>query len=104
MLKNAIGIRKKHFPRRFRALFGVTPKTTAYIWNKMGAKIPATASPQHLLWAFLFLKVYSSENVHAIIAGVDEKTFRKWAWTFVNLIASLDLVSLEVGLFFVNTN
>jgi hypothetical protein len=39
----------------------------------------------------MFMKLYCSETVHCIIAGgeVDEKTFRKWSWIFVDAIAAL---------------
>lgn len=55
--------------------------------------MPQTTRPIHLLWGLLFLKVYGSEKTHLTIARVDAKTFRKWSWYFVRLLADLDLVS-----------
>ena len=44
-----------------------------------------------MLWGLMFLKIYASEGVLATLAGgVDEKTFRKWAWRFVDAIADLE--------------
>ncbi|KAH9118088.1 hypothetical protein LEN26_012265 [Aphanomyces euteiches] len=53
---------------------------------------PVGSRDEHLLWAMLFLKVYSSENVHATIAAVDEKTFRKWSWAILEALASLNVI------------
>ena len=79
--------------RRFRGLFGVSPDICAAIWNKLRMLLPRGAAPAHLLWALLFLKNYSTEHVNSVIAGVDEKTFRKWCWAFVKLISNLGIVS-----------
>lgn len=78
--------------RRFRSLFGVSPSTCAHVWQAMRNEIPPGGRPIHLLWALLFLKVYSTENVNSLISGADEKTFRKWTWIFVELIADLEVV------------
>ena len=43
----------------------------------------------HLLWALMFLKLYTAECVLASIAAVDEKSYRKWAWAFVDAVADL---------------
>ena len=79
--------------RRFRGIFGVSPETCASLWNLIGEKAPSGSVPVHLLWALLFLKSYSTEHVNSVIAGVDEKTFRKWSWTFVGLLSDLKIVS-----------
>lgn len=57
----------------------------------MGTFAPIT-NPHHLLWTLLFLKSYSTETIHAIIAMVDEKTFRHYIWHIINEIAALNLV------------
>ena len=44
----------------------------------------------------MFMKIYGKEkNLFTLAGGVDKKTFRKWAWIFVNAIAELkaDVVS-----------
>ena len=97
--------------RKFRSHFGTTSIVCAIIWKKIyddenTAQHLKGAKPEHLLWCLLFLKVYSGEAVHASLVGCDEKTFRKWAWTFVTAIADMhdDFVSviLIVVMFFTN--
>jgi uncharacterized protein (DUF2336 family) len=46
-------------------------------------------SPRYLMWALLLLRTYNREEVLATMAGVDEKTFRKWAWKLVERLAQL---------------
>jgi hypothetical protein len=41
------------------------------------------------MWALLLLRTYNREEVLATMAGVDEKTFRKWAWKLVEKLAQL---------------
>jgi hypothetical protein len=92
--------------RRFRSSFGCSPKVVAHIWNTIDPyedkyfESYKGLSPNHLLWSLLFLKVYSTEAQHAVMVAVDEKTFRKWSWLFVEEIASLlpEVVSLSVWL------
>jgi hypothetical protein len=70
---------------------------------KQGA-MPAKAAPKHLLWALFFLKVYTTENVAAVIMCCDEKTIRLWSWVMVGAIAGLDCVSsfcLDICLFLI---
>lgn len=40
------------------------------------------------------------ENVNASIVNVDPKTYRKWTWIFVNLIADLEIVGFKSNIFF----
>ena len=42
-----------------------------------------------------FFKMYGKKNAMSSMAGVDEKTCRKWVWIFVFKIA--DLEALVVG-------
>ena len=77
---------------RFKATFGVSTTVCAKVWGLVDPKntMDNKPSPSHLLMALMFLKLYCSENVHSTIAGVDEKTFRKWAWLFVEAISYLE--------------
>ena len=80
--------------RRFKAWFGTTPKYVELLWDNLilsgSLATLRRAEPKHLLWALLFLKQYSREEDHAAqVGGVDEKTFRKWAWFYVHGIAEL---------------
>ncbi|KAJ3117946.1 hypothetical protein HK098_006075 [Nowakowskiella sp. JEL0407] len=80
--------------KRFRALFGITPKICSLIWQSLVSK-PSGSKPEHLLYALLFLKLYDTEHAHHAITGSDEKTFRKWTWIFIELIADLDIIKWE---------
>ena len=80
--------------RRFRQNFGVGPRVVAYLWDMLDPYSTIGIeglSPEHLLWSLLFLKVYAKESIHCAMAGrVDEKTFRKWSWLFINEISFLE--------------
>jgi hypothetical protein len=62
---------------QWKAFFGTSPVVTVDIWNRLEprATIDPRLHPRHLLYAFVFLKVYGTEKVHGKIVGVDEKTF-----------------------------
>lgn len=79
--------------RRFRSSFGVSPLICEKSWNLLNGKRPRGSKPVHLLWTFLFLKQYNSEHVNHSIVKADEKTFRKWVWIFIYLLAELDVVN-----------
>ena len=93
MLKKAPGLSLSIAKRRFRALFGASPTVCATIWTLISNKLPKGSKPKHLLWACLFLKIYATEQVNSVITGADPKTFRKWVWVVLRLIASQRLVS-----------
>ena len=61
--------------------------------------ISSYAKPVHLLWALMLIKIYATEDVLSGIAGVTEKTYRKWAWKFIKAVSDLSytLVSLVHG-------
>lgn len=86
----------KCWKRRFIALFGMEPVHVAILWTMLvgsgwleysGSR---GSNPEHLLWALLFLKCYSTEELHAAQVGVCEKTFREWTWFYLTGIAKLD--------------
>lgn len=75
-------------PKDYRALFGISPRSTADLWNRCRDSFPHGAEPKHLLWALLFLKTYSNENVLITLVGpVTRKTYRKWVWGIINAVA-----------------
>ena len=82
-----------------RSFFGAPVVVIATLWNRLIPLIDMSGSkPKHLLWALVFLKVYSTTMVHCRIVGwPDAKTFRKWSWYFVELIAALkpDVIVLD---------
>ena len=93
------------FDERFLSFFGVSAFVCTLLWrmfeiDEAHYAEDAGAEPCHLLWALLFLKVYSTSNTLCKLVGqdgqsVDPKTFRKWSWLFVRKIACLhvDVVS-----------
>ena len=90
--------------RQFRSAFGINLLICRHVWNMIGRIAPHNiiwlANPKYLLWAFLFLKRYDSTEINAAIAGVDEKTYRKWSWAYIELIAELDVVSNILYLYY----
>jgi len=81
--------------RRYKEFFGISAENCARLWTLCLPLLPESASPVHLLWALYFLKKYSTEGVNASFAKCDEKTFRKWCWTMIGILAMLDLVRLH---------
>ena len=78
--------------RRWKSWFGVTPEIAAEVWCLL--KVDWTnnltsPNPEHLLWALSLLKMYKKEAEHASEFRVDEKTFRKWAFFYLEGIARL---------------
>ena len=75
--------------RRFRASFGASPEVCVKLWHMTYASLPVIVTFEHLLWAFLFLKIYATESVLAGIVGVDEKTYHLHVWTVIKSISDL---------------
>ena len=79
----------------FRGFFGASISVITHIWNRLQPFIDdehaaSSHHPRHLLWSLVFLKIYSTEEVHCRIVGWPApKTFRKWSWYFVGKIAQL---------------
>jgi hypothetical protein len=85
--------RKDAFKRRWSSHFAVDPVVVAEVWKRLARDLETEkfAEPKHLLWAILFLTQYTNEPDLAGKCGpVHEDTFRKWAWLFVEKIASLE--------------
>jgi hypothetical protein len=85
--------------RRIVAFYGAPALVMAKLWELlMEGTGPWTNQTKkvHLLWALHLAKVYSSESVlSASVGSPDEKTYRKWAWLFLEELAALtfDVVS-----------
>ena len=78
--------------RRWKSWFGVTPEIAAEVWCLL--KVDWTnnltsPNPEHLLWALSLLKTYKKETDYASEVCADEKTFRKWAFFYLEGIAGL---------------
>ena len=76
---------------QFMAHFGVTPYVCAYVWQALWKKmlVPRHGIKPYLLWALMFLKLYSTEIVLAGMAGTSPTTFKKWSITFIDAIRQL---------------
>jgi hypothetical protein len=78
--------------RRVIAFFGAPSHVIAKLWElllKQGP-LPKGAKMVHLLWALHLVKVYAAETVLALNVGASEKTYRKWAWIFIQELAYLE--------------
>lgn len=74
----------------FKAHFGTTPSNASLLWSKIQSQsLAPRASPIHLLWSLLWLKVYATETVLASYLGVDERSFRDRTKEMVKTIAKL---------------
>ena len=82
--------------RKFRSFFGTTPLVCVVIWDMLLLDRPRKSAPQHLLWALMLLKHYSTESINAALTGVSEKTFRKWSLIFINLLANMRVVNKQI--------
>ncbi len=77
--------------RKFKQMFGCTPTVLGECWVLLSKNSEMEdLRPEHLLWACLFLKVYSKESIHATMAGCCEKTFRKYVWAVIIAISDLE--------------
>ena len=76
---------------RFKAMFGVTSTICANGWliTVDGWRDrPAVATKERFLWGLHLLQSYDTEpNLASNVGGVDEKTFREWAWFMLEAFA-----------------
>ena len=81
--------------KAFRAHFGTSPQIAASLWDRLICRLQG-AKPRHLLCTLYFLRNYNTEFVTQGFTGMDPKTFRKWCWKIIELIAfDLDVVTRE---------
>jgi hypothetical protein len=83
------------YDRMFRSFFGTSPEICSDLWTLLHEVHPDGDNPIHLLYALLFLKSYNTEYQKSCTCGCDPKTFRKWCWIYVELMGSLEIVSLR---------
>lgn len=86
---------------RFNSFFGTSPFICASLWKKILVKkqgnLERSASPEFLLWALVFLKTYSKEEVLCTLLSSTTKTVRKWVWYMIRSLFELrnDIVSRQ---------
>jgi len=98
ILSRTINPRVPHHLRTFRCYFGVSPFIAGCILDRLNDQHLCTLSAadiRHLLWALLFLKVYSFEEVMARLVGYTPKTYRQHVWSMLDKLAALSIVSTE---------
>ena len=71
-----------HADTRFRSFFGCGPKVVTDLWYETNFT-NAKTTPEHFLWGLLYMKVYASEEIMAMLAGCNRRTFRKWSWNCI---------------------
>jgi hypothetical protein len=78
--------------RKFRSKFGTGPEVCAALWLLLFPDLIADEKAcAHILWALMWLKTYAKEEPLTLLGGgVDAKTYRKWAWFYINAIADLE--------------
>ena len=92
--------------RRFREMFGCSSIVCANAWmlilDGFNHDMPSSATKVRFLWALNLLKAYDTEgNASGNVGeGCDEKTFRYWAWWFIETLSerSIEVVSACVRL------
>ena len=86
---------------QFKAHFGASLYIVSCLWNRLEDTdlLVLKMAPHHLLWALLFLKLYSPAHVLAISCGVTAKTYREWVWRVLEALEELSefVVSLSIN-------
>lgn len=87
--------------RRFVSFFGIEPCLVSVVWSMvvMSGALDGlhSVNPIHFLWALLFFQCYDTSERNAAMCRCDEKTFRKWSWFYLELIAGLDELLVSLG-------
>eukprot|EP00536_Pseudo-nitzschia_multiseries_P013684 jgi/Psemu1/212457/e_gw1.601.3.1 len=88
---------------RIISVFGASSSVIAEIWNRIETNVQEGIELKHLLWALVFLKVYSTEEVHcAIVDWPNPRTFREKAWHVIEAIADLKPTVIKLESRFTN--
>ena len=83
-----------HIQKLFVARFGCSLEVSAKVHDKvqMGAYHVHGSCPQHCLWALFFMTTNKTEKMLAMAFESTEKAIREWVWSWINAIASIELV------------
>ena len=89
--------------QQIRAFFGAPSKVIADVCNRIWITFTEEEQTKidccHILYAFVFLKVYSSEEILATLVGwPTKKTFQQWSWFFIEKISNLRETIILMGL------
>jgi hypothetical protein len=92
------GGNQRDFDSRWHSHFYAEPEVCANVWSRLDVSNPNPDAPDdkiaescHLLWCLLLLKTYNTEPVlSSLCGGIDEGTFSKWAWHFIEMVSYLE--------------
>lgn len=99
LMKRPASGSEKVFYERWTAFFYAGPEACERAWSLLAADADGVdpdapddkiGEPVHVLWALMLLKTYGTEVELSSICGVDEDTFRKWAWHYIEKISYLE--------------
>ena len=91
-------LRRKECYRKkvFRCHYGHNPSMGLNLWNlikkdKWLNKVTGSNPPNvdHFLWSLYFMYIYDTETRSASRFKCDEKTWRKWTWTYAIAMSRL---------------
>lgn len=88
--------------RKFRAFFGVSVHIATDFWPLIPYR--SDDKIKYLVWALMFLKIFDTEQVHAMLTGCDGKSLRKWYKEYVELLSNIPTVRLAYKFLILLTN
>jgi hypothetical protein len=88
------GEQRSAFRTRWVQHYAVDPKVITHVWNLLDIdpnnEDQKNLEPGHLLWAIMFLTMYTGESdLAGKCSGVDEDTYRLYCWELIDYIALL---------------
>ncbi len=73
----------------FRSFFWTFPQVFTIVWNMLPSQHAIFIS----LMRTLLLKQFNIESLNAALVGAIKKTFRKWSFIYIRIIANLPVVN-----------
>ena len=93
---------KRNKKLRFKSVYGTYPIVIYDLWTRLVTlnvvKIDDIMKLKRFFFMFDFLQNYCKETQCAMDFGVDEKTYRKWVWFFLEKVSiiSKNVVSTRI--------
>lgn len=87
---NSVAINSQE--RKFIAFYGCNWHVCHDIWTRISVRFgeKEKTNPKHLLWSLMLAKLYGFEDTQAVTCKTTSKTWRKWAWHYLEKIADLN--------------
>ena len=91
--------------RKIRATYGASVPVLNQLWQMVQNNDNANNKIRlmHFLWGMKFLKSYKSDDIASSEAGCSPKTWRKWAWRVITVLADLHINVVSKLLSFTNS-